>query len=93
MPEKTGLGLEGPGLKPGDDDVDGTGDKVKVFTTNPIAAGGTLALTVTNIPARARTGRIVATVPVHAADRRGAGGRAASARGEGGRRRAPDGTS
>ena len=62
VPEKTGLGLEGPGLRPGQDDVDGTGDKVKVFTTNPIAAGGTLALTVTNIPARARTGRIVASV-------------------------------
>jgi hypothetical protein len=62
VPEKTGLGLEGPGLKPGDDDVDGTGDKVKVFTTNPIAAGGTLALTVTNVPARPRTGRVVASV-------------------------------
>jgi hypothetical protein len=62
VPEKTGLGLEGPGLRPGQDDVDGTGDKVKVFTTDPIAAGGTLALTVTNIPARARTGRVVASV-------------------------------
>jgi hypothetical protein len=60
VPEKTGLGLEGQGLKPQQDDVDGTGDKVKVFSTNPVAAGGTLALTVTNIPARSRTGRTVA---------------------------------
>jgi hypothetical protein len=62
VPEKTGMDLEGPGLRRVQDDVDGTGDKVKVFTTNPIAAGGTLALTVTNIPARARTGRVVASV-------------------------------
>jgi hypothetical protein len=62
VPEKTGLALEGPGLKPQQDDVDGTGDKVKVFSTDPIPAGGNLVLTVTNIPARDRTGRTVALV-------------------------------
>jgi hypothetical protein len=62
VPEKTGLGLEGPGLKTLQDDVDGTGDKVKAFSTNPIPAGGNLVLTVTNVPARDRTGRTVALV-------------------------------
>jgi hypothetical protein len=60
IPEKTGLGLEAAGLKTLQDDVDGTGDKVKAFSVPPVGAGGALELTVTGIPARDRTGRDVA---------------------------------
>jgi hypothetical protein len=61
VPEKTGLILEAPGLKPlPGNEVDGAGDKVKSFTVPSVAPGSTLALSVAGIPARDRTGRTVA---------------------------------
>jgi len=60
VPQKTGLELSGPGVRRLGPEVDGAGEKVNVYTTPPIAAGATLAFTVTGIPAYDRKGRYVA---------------------------------
>jgi hypothetical protein len=60
VPHKSGLKLEASGLKPLPDEIDGSGDKTFAFTTPPVAAGGTLTMTVSGIPGRKRTGRNVA---------------------------------
>jgi hypothetical protein len=60
VPDKTGLTLQAPGIKPlPGNEVDGAGDKVSSFTVPMVAAGSTLNLTVAGIPARDRTGRTV----------------------------------
>jgi hypothetical protein len=64
VPASTGLELSGDGVKSLPPDKDGRGDKVNQYTTHPIPAGGTLALTVSGIPGRDRTGRTIASILV-----------------------------
>jgi hypothetical protein len=64
VPANTGLELSGDGVKPLPPDKDGRGDKVNQYTTTAIPAGGTLALTVSGIPGRDRTGRTIASILV-----------------------------
>jgi hypothetical protein len=62
VPAKTGLTLEGSGLKPLKAQADKQGEKIYAYTMPPVGAGGTLDLRVLGIPARDRTGRTVAGV-------------------------------
>jgi hypothetical protein len=64
VPANTGLELSGDGVKALPADKDGRGDKVNQYTTTAIPAGGTLALTVSGIPGRDRTGRTIASILV-----------------------------
>lgn len=60
VPGKTGLSLEGEGLKTLRPDVDGRGDKVDLYTLPAVAAGGALGFTVHGIPGHDRSGRSIA---------------------------------
>jgi hypothetical protein len=62
VPAKTGLTLEGAGLKRLQDEADNQGDKIHAYGIPAIGAGGTLRLRVLGIPARDSTGRTVAAI-------------------------------
>ncbi|HEY0706134.1 MAG TPA: hypothetical protein VGG33_05020, partial [Polyangia bacterium] len=62
VPEKTGLTISGAGIKSLPPEVDSRGEKVLQYTMPAVPAGGTLAITVSGVPARDRTGRTVAGV-------------------------------
>ena len=62
MPAKTGLTLEGSGLKRLPDESDTQGEKIHAYAMPAIGAAGTLNLRIFGIPARDRTGRTAAAV-------------------------------
>ena len=62
VPAKTGLTLEGGGLKRLKDEADNQGEKIHAYAVPAIGAGGMLRLRVLGIPARDSTGRTVAGI-------------------------------
>jgi hypothetical protein len=62
LPAKDNLEVGGPGITRLKDETDNQGDKVLAYTAPPVAAAGTLAMSVSGIPARDLTGRTVAAI-------------------------------
>lgn len=62
VPESAKLTPEAVGLRAGEVKADAQGNKVKLYDLDPIAPGGTLALTVRGLPALDRTGRNITGV-------------------------------
>jgi hypothetical protein len=62
VPASANLTVSGPGLRSEPDQTDTHGNVVKLYTMDDIAPGGTLAVTVSGLPALNRRGRNIAAV-------------------------------